>query len=465
MSRTEEKTEQSMEEILASIRKIIAEEPAGTRPPPVASASPRLTESPPKSSPWGNGIELPMGTPAQSNPAPAKPTASSGSPASFDRPSPQLPQAPAMPAPKARISDIDDDLADLIEAPAPPVPAPTTASVPAPAQAPQKPATPAVPPPAAAEPAMAKPMLFQPSASAPPAAAAQPRGPAPAVEAPAVAAAREKWEGLIGATASTSVKTDTTKDTAPAAPVTAAALAAKAAAAAAGAPIAASTPATLPPIGAGPRNAGFFPPPGFRVEPSFPVPDKPAAEAEPHPAEAAAPVAPVSPSPSAPSGPPSAGVTDAAIPKQVAPTSAIAAPAETGEQIVVTPSRRSEPSMAVPDPSPSNAPLSSVGHKLDQLASDNPSAAAAAALDALNAGLAAVSVAPQPSAGHASAAPQTPGAAQSRTLEDVVADMVRPMLEKWIDEHMPKIVERALRLDASVMASRSEHGKNGNGSA
>jgi cell pole-organizing protein PopZ len=40
-----------------------------------------------------------------------------------------------------------------------------------------------------------------------------------------------------------------------------------------------------------------------------------------------------------------------------------------------------------------------------------------------------------------------PADAGSRTLEDVVADMVRPMLQKWIDENMPRIVERALKRD------------------
>jgi cell pole-organizing protein PopZ len=37
-----------------------------------------------------------------------------------------------------------------------------------------------------------------------------------------------------------------------------------------------------------------------------------------------------------------------------------------------------------------------------------------------------------------------------RTLEDVVADMLRPLLEKWIDENMPRIVERALQRDATL---------------
>ena len=50
----------------------------------------------------------------------------------------------------------------------------------------------------------------------------------------------------------------------------------------------------------------------------------------------------------------------------------------------------------------------------------------------------AASAAPSPSA------PDT-GAAPSRSLEDVVADMLRPMLQKWVAENMPRIMEKALR--------------------
>jgi cell pole-organizing protein PopZ len=41
-------------------------------------------------------------------------------------------------------------------------------------------------------------------------------------------------------------------------------------------------------------------------------------------------------------------------------------------------------------------------------------------------------------------------ASASRSFEDVVADMLRPLLEKWIDENMPRIVERALQRDAAL---------------
>jgi len=57
--------------------------------------------------------------------------------------------------------------------------------------------------------------------------------------------------------------------------------------------------------------------------------------------------------------------------------------------------------------------------------------------------------APAPKAATPSVPPIEPSAtaASSRSLEDVVADMLRPMLQKWIDENMPRIVERALKRD------------------
>jgi cell pole-organizing protein PopZ len=81
-------------------------------------------------------------------------------------------------------------------------------------------------------------------------------------------------------------------------------------------------------------------------------------------------------------------------------------------------------------------------------------AAAASALGALAAGLAASSgVDASRLAGHQSGfagAAQRLGAGDAqgtsvRTLEDMVADMLRPMLERWVQENMPRIMEKALR--------------------
>jgi Protein of unknown function (DUF2497) len=59
--------------------------------------------------------------------------------------------------------------------------------------------------------------------------------------------------------------------------------------------------------------------------------------------------------------------------------------------------------------------------------------------DAVSTPEAAVSVAPQ-------AAPPVL-AATPRTLEDTVTDMLRPMLEKWVETNMPRLMEKALRGD------------------
>lgn len=45
------------------------------------------------------------------------------------------------------------------------------------------------------------------------------------------------------------------------------------------------------------------------------------------------------------------------------------------------------------------------------------------------------------------APPPTP--AQVRTLEDTVAELLRPMLREWLDAHMPRIVEKALRIEVA----------------
>ncbi len=39
--------------------------------------------------------------------------------------------------------------------------------------------------------------------------------------------------------------------------------------------------------------------------------------------------------------------------------------------------------------------------------------------------------------------------APARTLEDAVTDMIRPMLEKWVEANMPRLMEKALRGDLS----------------
>ena len=35
----------------------------------------------------------------------------------------------------------------------------------------------------------------------------------------------------------------------------------------------------------------------------------------------------------------------------------------------------------------------------------------------------------------------------ARTLEDIVQDMLRPMLKSWLDENLPVVVERLVRAE------------------
>ena len=72
--------------------------------------------------------------------------------------------------------------------------------------------------------------------------------------------------------------------------------------------------------------------------------------------------------------------------------------------------------------------------------------AASTALNALAQGLAASTAVPalEESVAAPVNQPVTPAV---RTLEDTVADLLRPMLRQWLDANMPRIVEKALRVE------------------
>jgi cell pole-organizing protein PopZ len=42
---------------------------------------------------------------------------------------------------------------------------------------------------------------------------------------------------------------------------------------------------------------------------------------------------------------------------------------------------------------------------------------------------------------------QTVLVSNARTLEDLVRDMLRPMLKIWLDENLPRLVERLVRAE------------------
>ena len=45
-----------------------------------------------------------------------------------------------------------------------------------------------------------------------------------------------------------------------------------------------------------------------------------------------------------------------------------------------------------------------------------------------------------------------------RTVEDIVAELLRPMLREWLAENMPRIVEKALRIELAEGLKTVDHG-------
>ena len=43
----------------------------------------------------------------------------------------------------------------------------------------------------------------------------------------------------------------------------------------------------------------------------------------------------------------------------------------------------------------------------------------------------------------------------TRTLEDIVSDMLRPMLKEWLDQNLPSVVEDLVREEIERVARRS----------
>jgi len=246
-----------------------------------------------------------------------------------------------------------------------------------------------------------------------------------------VEAAREKWANLINPPLVTPAASAPRSESAPAA----------------------SSPASPAPVSSGlfaPRKGGFYPP------------QEPAAAPVRAPDPLFKPAPALAPATSSPGFIP--------IPRSVEPIPAPASLTPVIEPIVP---------VAPPAPEPAASALAEAAvATIDELPADTASAAAAArALDDLVAGFA-KTTAPGPAPQSFAPAPVVPTVAvesvpsapealvgrmpvspapavassppaAGRTLEDVVAEMVRPMLEKWIDANMPRIVERALKLDTS----------------
>lgn len=379
--------EASIEDILASIRKTFTDEPEA---PGAKSANhvsePRTTATMPA---FRSASETSVATGAAPLPTP----------------------------PRSRAAAIDDDLDDLIDKPALGTSAPKLS---------EPPATPPV----------------SPSANT------------------AVEAAREKWANLLnphaaangGATKAAEAKSDS-------------------------APQAAPPPTPSSGLFA-PRKGGFYPPQDTRSDPVLPMPSAAAELAPAKPAEPAAPVpAPArsfipfwQPTPATPTPAPSIAAETASAPA-VAPAAAVSieppAPAPAPAPEIPAASARALDDLVaelngaahtVPEPAPPPpvvdtliAPPASATSFIEQPApvpvAPEPARLVADPKPAPTPAPAPVAASSLPQAAEGAA---TPVSATNRSFEDVVADMLRPLLEKWIDENMPRIVERALQRDAAL---------------
>jgi len=131
-----------------------------------------------------------------------------------------------------------------------------------------------------------------------------------------------------------------------------------------------------------------------------------------------------------------------------------AASGEAAEASVVTPvAEHAAPSMQVS--TPTEVAASKALEKLAAGLSEPPSPLLASAPPVAVPQSMPAAVVATPSVAIATSAPVPPGDAPasaapqtaSRTLEDMVADMLRPMLEKWVEANMPRLMEKALRGD------------------
>ena len=118
-------------------------------------------------------------------------------------------------------------------------------------------------------------------------------------------------------------------------------------------------------------------------------------------------------------------------------TSRLAASTLNGSAVSGEPAATSE---AAPFASAIAATAAAANQALEKLnagLTDTPAAAAPVSTPVVQA------AAPSPSVAPPSVA--APGLTAGRTLDDMVGDMLRPMLEKWVEANMPRLMEKALR--------------------
>jgi len=103
------------------------------------------------------------------------------------------------------------------------------------------------------------------------------------------------------------------------------------------------------------------------------------------------------------------------------------APAAAAAPVLPLPGGRREPEPPRPDPPAASAPARS-----ERLLSSTVADATASAFARLN-------------AARERAGPETPIGRGDKTLEDIVRELLRPLLQAWLDENLPAMVERLVQ--------------------
>jgi len=156
----------------------------------------------------------------------------------------------------------------------------------------------------------------------------------------------------------------------------------------------------------------------------------------PTPEEAAAPSAqaaepapaPASPAPEREPEPVEASAMAEAEPEEDEPLELTERVETHGDLDVYTPPPAAEP----PKPAPAPAPAAAAPPRLESLVSEGAAQAAASAFGKLAATVA------MP--------------AQGRTLEDVVRELLKPLLHQWLDDNLPAIVQTAVEAEVERIA-------------